>query len=138
MANRLISLLLDTGTRVSILNCETVAKLQLTVQPATDIHLRAYGGSPIATLGAIETSVSCGDHIVDNFMFLVVDKRSNVMGIDLFEEMHFFVSIPTELLNSHAINVNNVEQLRIEKQLSRNFRQQFSDLFGPPEEIIGF
>ena len=138
VANRPISLLLDTGVHVSILNCESVAKLQLTVQPATDMHLRAYGGSPIATLGAVETSVSCGDHTVDNFMFVVVDKGSNVMRIDLFEEMHFSVSSPTELLNLHAINVNSVEQSRIEKQLSRNFRQQFSDLFGPPEEIIGF
>ena len=49
VANRPISLLLDTGARVSM----NVAKLQLTVQPATDIHLRAYGGSPIATLGTV-------------------------------------------------------------------------------------
>ena len=138
VANRLILLLLNTGARVNILNRESVAKLQLTVQPATDIHLRANGGSPITILGAVETSVSCGDHTVKNFMFVVVDKGSNVMGIELSEEMHFSVSIPTELLNSHAINVNSVEQSRIEKQLNRNFRQQFSDLFGPPEEIIGF
>ena len=92
----------------------------------------------MAMLGAIETSVSCGDHTVDNFIFVVVDKGPKVMEIDLFEEMHFSVSIPTELLNSHAFNVNSIEQSRIAKQLSRNFRQQFSDLFGPPEEIIGF
>ena len=54
--------------------------------------------------------MSCGDHTVDSFMFVVVDKGSNVMEIDLFEEIHFSVSIPTELLNSHTINVNSVEQ----------------------------
>ena len=107
--NRPISLLLDTGARVGIIRCENVVKLQLTVQPATDMHIKVYGGSPIATLCAVETSVSCGDHIVDNFMFVVVDKGSNVMGIDLFEKMHFSVSIPTELLNSHVINMNNAE-----------------------------
>ena len=121
VTNMPISLFLDTGARVSILNCESVAKLQLTVQPAIDIHLRAYGCSPIATLGAVKTSVSCGDHTVDNFMFAVVDKESNVMGIDLFEEMHFSVNIPAELLNWHAINMNSAEQSIIEKQLSRNF-----------------
>lgn len=135
VADRPISLLLDTGARVSILNSETVDALHLIVQPCTDIHMKGYGESPIATQGVVKTVVSCGDRHVNGFVFVVVAKGSNVMGVNLFEELGFDVNIPKFLLAQQA-SVAQVEQAVV--QHSVQYRQQFSDLFGQAQEIIGF
>ena len=115
VAGQSITLLMDTGARASILNKATVSRLHLEVRKE-DIRLKAYGGTPIATLGTTEVPVSCGDRCVAKFTFVVVEQGSNVMGKNLFDKLGFKVDIPTALLLTKDSLFAAVEQAEVAQQ----------------------
>jgi hypothetical protein len=129
VAGKPITLLLDTGARASILNKATVNKLQLVVHEQ-DIRLKAYGGSAIATLGAVEVPVVCGQRRVATFPFVVVELGSNIMGKNLFNQLGFKTDIPTTLLRTQESITAHVEEADVTpRQHSLQFKQQFDVLF---------
>jgi hypothetical protein len=98
-----------------------------------------YGGSAIATLGAVEVPVVCGQRRVATFPFVVVELGSNIMGKNLFNQLGFKTDIPTTLLRTQKSITAHVEEADVTpRQHSLQFKQQFDVLFGKPTEIVGF
>jgi hypothetical protein len=140
VAGQSITLLMDTSAQASILNEATVSRLHLEVHKE-DIRLKAYDGTPIATLGTTEVPVLCGDRCVAKFTFVVVEQGSNVMGKNLFDQLGFKVDIPTALLltkDSLSATVEQAEVVQQQRQHSLQFKRSFTMLFGKPTEILGF
>ncbi len=70
-----VCLILDTGA-VSLLNADTVARLQLNICTA-DAVLKTYDGTALDVLGVVKVAVRCADKCKDQFPFYVV--RSGVV-----------------------------------------------------------
>jgi hypothetical protein len=73
-----LCLILDTGA-VSLLNADTVARLQLNIGTA-DVVLKTYDGTALDVLGVVKVAVRCADKCIDQFPFYVVRLGVNIMG----------------------------------------------------------
>ncbi len=89
----LISLLVDTGAKVSILNKCTYDRFFSHVPlEAAAKPLLGYGCSPISTLGVARLPVRYDQQCAPDTKFCITRKGANIMGLDLFLTLGFTVS----------------------------------------------
>ena len=94
-----ITLLVDLGVKVSILNLAFINSLQpRPVFSRSTVSLTAYGGSQIPQLGTVQLSVHYASQHIASFSFQIVRFGQALMGIDLFDALGFRIQEP----NSHA------------------------------------
>ncbi len=133
-----LCLIFDTGA-VSILNSDTVARLQVHIS-VSDAVLKTYDGTVLDVLGVVSLSVRCADRCVDQFPFFVVKSGVNIMGLDLYEALGYRIDIPTchnvascAQCQCCAVTTDDVQSAGEQK-----FREQYAELFEPPETITGY
>ena len=89
-----ISLLVDVGARVSVIN-DTYSRYFSTVPlVSSPLRLSGYGGGRIGALGVVRLNVRFKHVSLQQFSFHVTKSGSNLMGVDLFDALWFKVEFP--------------------------------------------
>ena len=80
MNNRLVQLLVDTGSPVTIINKSSWGRLgKPQLQPA-DIHIASYTDGDIRLLGCAKVHVKCSGKYSHLTTYVAEDNRRNIMG----------------------------------------------------------
>lgn len=85
-----LPLLMDTGAAASLLNASTYHKLFSHLplqQPCTS--LCGYDNSKTVMLGVLRVSVHYGSKHLPSFPFYIIERRANLLGLDLFTSLGF-------------------------------------------------
>jgi hypothetical protein len=92
VAGKPIKLLLDTGSRRSLINYYTYPVLfaDHDLKP-TSVDLHGYANTSIDVLGELEMAVTYESHAVDKTVFIVIRQGSNIMGRTLMKQLSFTI-----------------------------------------------
>lgn len=106
MADSCISLLLDTGAKVSLLNMATYEHFltHLPLQPPS-LNLFGYGSSAIYVICLVHAPVQYGNKVLPDFPFHITHHVSNIIGLDLF------ISLGFSLLDNKGAQIQTVNCL---------------------------
>lgn len=90
IADSCISLLLDTGAKVSLLSMATYERFltHLPLQPPS-LNLFGYGSSAIDVIGLVHAPVQYGNKVLPDFPFHITHHGNNILGLDLFISLGF-------------------------------------------------
>ena len=96
-----LDLLIDLGTKVSIIN-ESTFKEQFSSQKLDSPcqRLVCYNNKEIKVLGVVRLPVQYQQQCVESFPFYVTSRGASLMGIDLFNRLRFQVTYNGELVQS--------------------------------------
>ena len=93
-----VTMEVDTGASVSIINYETLSKLGLTDQIVkSNVLLKSYGGKTIPTLGIVKILVRVGQYEKELCAHVVREKSANLFGLPWIKEFGADVVIPMSL-----------------------------------------
>ena len=95
ISGRRVDLLVDSGAKISLLNCSFVNSLWRSPRyELSNVKLSTYTGSPINVIGTVRLNVNFRSQELTSFPFHVVRSGNNLMGKDLFDALGFRISTP--------------------------------------------
>ncbi len=121
-----ISMMVDSGAKVSVINKATYQRMQSTAHRATAAKLSGYGDAAIPLVGTVDLPIAYKDKTVDNARFYITLKGENLIGLDLFGPLGLKISDgpdPVSLIATH-----DGDELRL----------QFSSLFEGLGHVKGY
>uniref|UniRef100_A0A1I8JGD9 CCHC-type domain-containing protein n=1 Tax=Macrostomum lignano TaxID=282301 RepID=A0A1I8JGD9_9PLAT len=130
---RPVKLLVDSGSRVSIITKTTYNRLLSNVPlQASSRKLVAFNGSKIGVLGDILTSVQLKDKVVPYVNLSVVNTGSDILGCDLMDQLGLWIALTTLLSSSGSGH----RPLRLHRWADRLLNYSFTVKYVPGAKNI--